>query len=349
MHICVLGATGLVGQELSHLLPLYWPEAEYSLYASRPREVSFAGANRPVREASALLEAKSVKDGLALVALDDEHSARYVPVLLEQGYRVVDKSNTYRQDPSVPLVAAGVNDELVTAQTSLVANPNCTTIPLTIALRPIMDRYGLRSVTASTYQAISGAGQGTLETFAADTARNVEAEDLLGLSFPAGNYAGNVVPHNGKTDASGFSAEEQKLMSESRKILAAPSLHVSAQCCRVPVAVGHYINVWMELDKDASVAELEELLQSAPALARHIRLFPGAAGDGLSSLATAGHRDEVLVGRIRADVSPGAGQSGSVSSSRRFCMTVVADNLRLGAATNAVRVATRWFPTMFAG
>ena len=335
MKICVLGATGLVGHELLHLLGRAWPEAELHLYASRDRDLEYEGKTHQVRAAASLEQDDAPRGDLALVALDDDHSKRYVPRLLELGYRVVDKSNTYRLDPDVPLVVAGVNHELVNDDVKLVANPNCTTIPFTLAIAPLKRRWGLAEATVSSYQAISGAGAAALDDFLAKSKDGYAEPERMGDRFDAAGYAGNVVPHAGKTDDSGFSSEERKLVNESRKILDLPRFAISAQCCRVPVAVGHYENAWIALRDAANVSEMETIYDDATA-APFVRHFPGPAGDNLSSLATLKYRDEALVGRIRRDWRDDSG--------RRFCITVVADNLRLGAATNAVRVASRWFP-----
>ncbi len=259
-----------------------------------------------------------------------------MPRLLELGYRVVDKSNTYRGDPSVPLVAAGVNHDLVTADARLVANPNCTTIPLTLALAPLQRRFGLESATVATYQAISGAGVAVLDQFLAESQRGYAEADRLGLRFEPNRYAGNTVPHNGGTDASGFSSEERKLTFESRKILRMPDFPVSAQCCRVPVAVGHYENAWLTLGRKASLDEIGAVLGEARE-APFVRWLPGAVGEGLSALSCVHDRDRAIVGRLRLDDRDPTGRS--------VCLTVVGDNLRLGAATNAVRIASRWFPS----
>jgi aspartate-semialdehyde dehydrogenase len=270
------------------------------------------------------------------VALDDEHSARYVPRLLALGYRVVDKSNTYRMDPQVPLVVAGVNCDLLTGDARLAANPNCTTIPFALAVAPLDRRWGLSRATLSTYQAISGAGVGTLDEFLAVTRAAYAEPERLGTRLDPKGYTGNTVPHNGKTDESGFSSEERKLVFESRKILRLPGLAVSAQCCRVPVAVGHYINAWIELRERVSLAEIAAELSEASSKSPFVRFVPGAAGDGLTALAGVHDRDRALVGRLRADPR---GSEGTA-----LCLTITADNLRLGAATNAVRMASRWFP-----
>jgi aspartate-semialdehyde dehydrogenase len=336
MRICILGATGLVGGELLTLIERAWPGATLSLYASRSRTLVHGERELEVHAAETLEGAGAPKGDLAFVALDDEYSARYCPRLLELGYRVVDKSNTYRMDPAVPLIVAGVNHRRVGAQTTLVANPNCTTIPLTLALEPLRARFGgLGEVTVSSYQAISGAGLAPLEGFIGATAEGFasmrERGDVLGTSLDPGAYPGNVVPHNGKTDDSGFSAEERKLMHESRKILELSQLAICAQCCRVPVPVGHYENVWVELGEPSNAAAIAEVFAEAP----FVHYAPGAEGAGLTALATLQRRDHALVGRLRQDNRDPSG--------RRWCLTVAADNLRLGAATNAVRIASVWF------
>jgi aspartate-semialdehyde dehydrogenase len=337
MRICILGATGLVGRELLHLLPRAWPGCQLDLYASRDQELEVEGRRYAVRGAQALDAVDAAGGELAFVALDDEHSARYVPRLRQLGYKVVDKSNTYRLDPTVALVVAGVNDGLVEASGDLVANPNCTTIPLALVLAPLRRRFGLRGVTVASYQAISGAGLSTLDQFLLDARVGYAQGDRLGQQLPPGGYVGNTVPHSAKTDESGFSAEERKLMAESRKILAAEELAISAQCCRVPVAVGHYEQVWLECERPVSIAEAEALLaddREAP----FVRVFPGAEGAGLTALTCVQDRDRALVGRLRIDPRDPQG--------RGLCLTVAGDNLRLGAATNAVRVAARWFPAI---
>ncbi|MFV8752258.1 aspartate-semialdehyde dehydrogenase [Nannocystaceae bacterium ST9] len=335
MRICILGATGLVGRELLTLIDRAWPQAELSLFASRDQSIEHAGRTLAVAAADRLEQADAPRGDLAFVALDDEYSARYCPRLVALGYRVIDKSNTYRTDPAVPLVVAGVNHRRITPDTRLIANPNCTTIPLALTLEPLARRYGLGEVTVSTYQAISGAGLAPLDGFLAATAENfsrMQAEgERLGVSLDPTAYPGNTVPHNGKTDDSGFSAEERKLVFESRKILEL-ELDISAQCCRVPVPVGHYENVWLTLREAAREDELAATLARAP----FVHYVPGTSGEGLTALASLHARDAALVGRLRADNRDRTGT--------RWCLTVAGDNLRLGAATNAVRAAAMWFP-----
>jgi aspartate-semialdehyde dehydrogenase len=333
MRICILGATGLVGRESLDLVQRAWPGASLSLYASRDQSTTHAGKELEVQAASRLEEAGAPRGDLAFVALDDEHSRRFVPRLLELGYRVVDKSNTYRADEKVPLGVAGVNHDLVTDAVRLVANPNCTTIPFTLAVAPLQRRFGLEGATVATYQAISGAGVAALDQFLADSKGAYAEADRLGLRFDPSKYAGNTVPHNGGTDATGFSSEERKLTFESRKILRFPGFAISAQCCRVPVAVGHYENAWLTLGKKASLEEIAAVLGD-PRQSPFVRFLPGAIGEGLSAVACIHERDRALVGRLRLDDRDATG--------RTVCLTIVGDNLRLGAATNAIRLASRW-------
>jgi aspartate-semialdehyde dehydrogenase len=335
MRICILGATGLVGREAIGLVARAWPGAELRLYASRDQTLELDGERYEVLGAPKLEDKAAPKGDLALVALDDDHSKRYVPRLLALGYRVIDKSSVYRADPRVPLVTAGVNSDRLDDSVRLVANPNCTTIPLMLALQPLHKAFGLRSVTVSTYQAVSGAGIAALDAFLEATKRSSETLDRLGRAYDARGYAGNTVPHNGGTDESGFSAEERKLMFEACKILGLPELPISAQCCRVAVAVGHYENAWVTFERPVNPSAAAEVLADG-ARAPFVRFVPGAAGDGLSARACVEDRDRALVGRLRPDLRDPAGTS--------LCLTVVGDNLRLGAATNAVRVASKWFP-----
>ena len=337
MRICILGATGLVGRETIDLTSRAWPGAELALFASRDQELKHGAKTYPVRAAASLESADAPRGDLAFVALDDEHSKRYVPRLVELGYRVIDKSNTFRADPKVPLVTAGVNHDLVTTEVRLVANPNCTTIPLVLALWPLHLRFGLSAATVSTYQAVSGAGIAPLDQFLEASRQGYSEPDRFGLRFDAKAYAGNTVPHNGNTDASGFSSEERKLVFESRKIMRLPAFAISAQCCRVSVAVGHYENAWVSFEKPVSVEDVQAVLgneKSAP----FIRYFPGSSGDGLSALSCVHDRDRTLVGRVRHDERD--------ATRKTLCITVIGDNLRLGAATNAVRIASRWFKSI---
>jgi len=332
--VTILGATGLVGQELLRLIPRAWPNAKLQLFASRDKTMEFEGKTYEIKAAEGLEAADAPKGDLAMVALDDDYSRRYVPRLLELGYRVIDKSNCYRMDPNVPLVAGGVNTDLVTDDQKLIANPNCNTIPFCLAVAPLQRKFGLKGATVSSYQAISGAGIGPLDTFLEKCAAGYSQSNRIGTQFSASEYAGNVVPHNGKTDESGFSGEERKLVFESRKILRLPDFEVSAQCCRVPVAVGHYENAWVTFNQKVTPADAEAVLTD-PKQAPFVVYRPGPVGEDVSSLESVKFRDGSVAGRMRNDPRDETGAT--------LCMTVAGDNLRLGAATNAMRIATAWY------
>jgi aspartate-semialdehyde dehydrogenase len=334
--VTILGATGVVGQELLRLLPKAWPDAKLQLFASKDKEFEVDGKKYQAMAASKLETDEAPKGDIAFVALDDAFSKKYVPRLLELGYRVVDKSNTYRMDPNVPLVVPGVNSDLITEDVKLVANPNCNTIPFCLAVAPIQRKYGLKGATVSSYQAVSGAGIGPLDDFLSKCKDGYSSQNRIGTQFNAGEYAGNVVPHNGGTDDSGFSSEERKLIFESRKILRLPDFDVSAQCCRVPVAVGHYENAWVTFNEKVTPETAKGVLTDS-AQAPFVVYKDGPVGDGMSSLASVANRDKSVVGRVRPDPRDKQGAT--------LCMTVAGDNLRLGAATNAVRVASCWFPS----
>jgi len=338
--ITILGATGLVGLELLELIPRAWPGSKLQLFASRDKTLEYKGVKYEIKAADNLEKPDAPKGDLAMVALDDDFSRRYVPRLLELGYRVVDKSNCYRMDPNVPLVVGGVNSDLVTPDVKLVANPNCNTIPFCLAVAPLQRKYGLKGATVSSYQAISGAGIGPLDDFLAKCAAGYKEGQEKGMRIPTQfdptGYASNVFPHNGKTDDSGFSSEERKLIFESRKILREPDFDVNAQCCRVPVAVGHYENAWVTFDNPVSPDDAQAVLTDS-AQAPFVHYIPGAAGDGISTLAGLQWRDDSVAGRVRSDPRDASGKT--------LCMTVLADNLRQGAATNAMRVASCWFPS----
>jgi len=336
MKACVVGATGLVGAELLELIPRAWPDCTIDLYASKTQQFLHSGKQYSVSAAEELERSNAPSGDLAFVALDDEHSTRYVPRLLELGYRVIDKSNTFRANPTVPLVVSGVNCHLV-GDHHLVANPNCTTIPLATCLAVLHRAWGLEDVVVSTYQAVSGAGKAALLDFLNGAAKSyqriAQERDVIGLSLDSAAYVGNTVPHYARTDDTGFSGEERKLMFETRRILGIKDLRISVQCCRVPVAIGHYENVWVRFRDVTNVEQIERLLEAARS--RWIDLLPGSEGSELTALATVHRRDRALVGRIRCDPRDG--------TKRSFCLTIAADNVRLGAATNAVRVAARWF------
>ncbi|HEX2206207.1 MAG TPA: aspartate-semialdehyde dehydrogenase, partial [Longimicrobium sp.] len=244
-------------------------------------------------------------------------SKEFSPIAAKAGAVVVDNSSAWRMDPQVPLVVPEVNADAARRHRGIIANPNCSTIQMVVALEAIRQAAGLARVVTSTYQSVSGAGE---------TGRSALRDELLGNrpeeSPFARQIAGNVIPQIGDFDGDGWTGEERKMVNETRKILGLPDLPVAATCVRVPVEVGHSVQVMVETERELSVDEARAALSD----------FPGvivADGDTRypTPLETAG-RDEVFVGRVRRDPF----------LPRTLHLWVVADNLRKGAATNAVQI-----------
>ena len=246
-------------------------------------------------------EALSARDlDLCLFSVGTEASRELVPIAVEGGAVCVDKSAAYRLEPGVPLVVPEVNGVRAAEHRGIVANPNCCAIPLTIALKPLHDAAGLERVRVATYQSASGAGAQAMESLRAQAP---EDNDLrMDWSFDGVEFD-----------------EEEKLREETRKILELPALPVSASCVRVPVLVGHAEAVWLETTEPLSPEQATSLLAGAPGIRLEQFPTPGAAAGG----------DEVLVGRIRKDPTT---ENGLV-------LFVVGDNLRKGAALNAIQIA----------
>jgi aspartate-semialdehyde dehydrogenase len=232
---------------------------------------------------------------------------------------VVDNSSAWRLDPEVPLVVPEVNGRRVRERPrGIIANPNCVTIQMALALEALRRRVGLRRVVASSYQAVSGAGRGGLDALAAELAGGTPEES----PFPA-RIAGNVIPQVGSLHPDGWSDEEEKLRDESRKILELPALAVAATCVRVPVPVGHAVALMVECDAPLSLEEARAAFAAMPGVALdEAEGHPPVPGDVAGT-------DLVRIGRLRLDHDlPGV-----------LHLWVVADNLRRGAATNAVQIA----------
>jgi aspartate-semialdehyde dehydrogenase len=318
LHVAVLGATGAVGRTMLQVLAeRRLPVDRLTLLASERsagRTVEWGGRAWTV-EAPGPGAFRGVD--FALFSAGGARSKEWGPVAAEEGAVVVDNSSAWRMDPRVPLVVPEVNPRAARERPrGIVANPNCSTIQMVVALEAIRRAAGLARVVASTYQSVSGAGE---------TGREALDRELAGgegRSPFTRRIAGNVIPQIGAFDDDGWTEEERKMTNETRKILGLPHLPVAATCVRVPVQVGHSVQVAVETERDLSVAEAREALAAFPG----VRVPAGA--DGFPTpLETAG-TDEVYVGRLRADPFV----------PRTLHLWVVADNLRKGAATNAVQI-----------
>jgi len=254
----------------------------------------------------------------ALFSAGASRSREWAPVAAAAGALVIDNSSAWRQDPEVPLVVPEVNaDALADIPKGIIANPNCSTIQAVVALSPFLREAGLKRVIYTTFQSVSGAGESGREALRKELRGETPAESPFSRPIH-----GNAVPQIGDFDEAGWTGEEVKMRLETRKILSVPGLHVSATCVRVPVDIGHSVQVTVETERDLSLDQACEALKAQEGL-----VFASDAAAFPTPREVAGH-DEVFVGRLRADPD----------EPNTFHFWVVADNLRKGAATNAVQI-----------
>ena len=336
MKIGLVGATGLVGTEMLRLLEeRAFPVSELRVYAStrsEGRKLPFAG-----REVTCEVLRDGCFDGLDLVVIDveDPLALEWAPQAVAAGAKVVDNSAAFRMEADVPLVVAEVNpDDVHDAPRGIVACPNCTTMVLVTALAPLHRAVGIKRMVVATYQAVSGAGQAGMYELADQWVKGAGQEEVFrraaatpGAIEPGEVWdrpiAGNVIPLAGSVREAGYTSEEWKLVHESRKILHAPELRVTGTCVRVPVYVGHSMAANVEFEAPLSRADAAEILS----VAAGVTLVDGGAGSP-TALEGAGI-DPVLVGRLREDSS----QANTLD------IWVTGDNLRKGAALNAIQLA----------
>jgi aspartate-semialdehyde dehydrogenase len=328
--IAVVGATGAVGREMiATLARRGFPVGSLRLLASSRSAGSIVPTPWGEVEVEDLAVADPAGIEIALFSAGGARSKDHAPRFAEAGAVVVDNSSAWRMDPEVPLVVAGVNDHAVARHRGIIANPNCTTMVLLMALAPIHRAAGLRSMVVSSYQSVSGTGTQAMNALVSqveDLGRNVEALKAGGWEEPAEAIyvrpiAWNVLPYAGSETDLGYTDEEWKLVNETRKILEAPGVAVEATCVRVPVMVGHGITATAWFDRDVTPEEAGELIAGGPG----VQLWADRIATPLDSAGI----DDVLVSRVRATL----GSPGGVS------FWVVGDNIRKGAALNAVQIA----------
>jgi aspartate-semialdehyde dehydrogenase len=323
-RIAVVGATGAVGPVVLEVLhERGFPAAEVAAFASARSagsRVRFAGEELEVRELTP--DALEGFD-LALFSAGGSTSLRYAPEAVARGCVVVDKSSAFRMDAGVPLVVPEVNPEAAEGHRGIVANPNCSTIQLVAALKPLHDAAGLTHVTVATYQAVSGSGTRAVEELRRQSQSVLDGEQPTASVYPH-PIAFNVLPHCDAFEGAS-TLEETKLVRETHKILGDTGIAISATCVRVPVWRGHSEAVWVETREPLGAERARELLARAPG----VRVVDDPATGAYPLPSQAVGTDDVLVGRIRDDSSRRNGLS----------LWVVADNLRKGAATNGVQIA----------
>jgi aspartate-semialdehyde dehydrogenase len=327
MRVAVVGATGAVGSTILGVMrERGFPADEIVPFASERsagRMIDYGDVDLPV-----VALADDAIDGfdLALFSAGSGISAEWAPRFADAGAVVVDNSSQWRMHDDVPLVVSEVNPEALESHRGLVANPNCTTMQTVVALKPILDAAGIERVVMSSYQAVSGTGQRAVDELHRQAEAVIEAKEVPTPSVYPHQIAFNVLPQvETFKDGDDYTTEERKCMRETRKILGREDLGVSATCVRVPVYTGHSVSANVQTRDPLSPEDCRELLGAAPGLSV---LDDPAAGRYPTALDAAGG-DDVLVGRIRRDPS----------HERCLNLWIVGDNLRKGAATNAVQVA----------
>ncbi len=325
--VAVVGATGAVGEIMRRVLEEHsFPLRSIKFLASERsagKPITFKGktyAVEPIRP-----EAFAGVD-IVLSSTPASVSREYSPIAARAGAIVIDNSSAWRMDPEVPLVVPEVNaDALARIPKGIVANPNCSTIQMVVALKPLHDLAKIKRVVVSTYQASSGKGATGLVELDAQVTALGRGEPVPPAKAHAARLAGNVLPHDWKAGDEGYTEEEWKMVRETRKIMGDESILVSPTTARVPVRVGHSEAVNLEFHNPITVEQAREALRRAPGI---ILLDDLSKGEVPLPLNAEG-RDEVFVGRLRRDPTLPSGLN----------LWVVADNLRKGAATNAVQIA----------
>ena len=326
-RVGVVGATGAVGSTILEVLAeRKFPASEVVPFASERsagKKIDFNGSSI---ECVPLTPETIQGLDLALASAGGKISAEWAPHLIHAGAVVVDNTSYWRMHDDVPLVVADVNDDAVEGHSGLVANPNCTTMQMMVALKPILDAAGIERIVVSTYQSVSGTGREAVKELRAQSRAILDGESAEPQVFPH-QVAFNVLPQVEQfLEGDDYTTEERKVMRETRKILDLPEqVGISSTCVRVPVVTGHSESVNVQTRGDLSPEDCRELLSNAPGV-----VVLDDPSDGIYPLPIAVEgRDEVLVGRIRRDPS----------HERCLNLWVVGDNLRKGAATNAVQVA----------
>ncbi len=324
-NVAVVGATGAVGNRMIQVLDeRNFPVKEIKLLASARslgKSLDFKGKSYPVEE----LREDSFKGiDVALFSAGSGVSKKFAPFAVDAGCVVIDNSSAFRMDPDIPLVVPEVNADVVKGGPGIIANPNCSTIQMVVALKPIRDAAGIRRIVVTTFQAVSGTGKRAIEELRAQAGEVLEGKPISKEVYPH-QIAFNCLPHIGAFLDSGFTEEEMKMVHETRKIFSDPDIQVCATTVRVPVYYGHSESVNVEMHRPLSVEKARELLVAAEG----VRVIDDPSTFQYPMPLDAEGKDETLVGRIRLDPSV---ENGLV-------MWVVADNIRKGAASNAVQIA----------
>lgn len=320
MKLAVVGATGLVGSEILEVLDEHnFPYDELLLVASERsvgKQIEYKGKTHKV---IGLADAVAAKPEIAIFSAGGSTSLEWAPKFAEAGTTVVDNSSAWRMDPSKKLVVPEINAKELSKEDKIIANPNCSTIQMVLALEPLRQRYGIKRVVVSTYQSVTGTGKAAVDQMMAERAGE-EPEMVYPYKIDM-----NVLPHIDVFQPNGYTKEEMKMINETKKIFSDDSISVTATTVRIPTMGGHSESVNVEFKTDFDLAEVRDLLTKTPGVV--VQDDPEKL---LYPMPIHAHKkDEVFVGRLRRDES----QANTLN------MWIVADNLRKGAATNAVQIA----------
>ena len=327
-NVAIVGATGAVGETLISILDQrnFPIENLYPLASKRSAgsKVSCQGKSWVVEDLETF---DFSKVQIGLFSAGGSISEKYAPIAAEQGCIVIDNTSHFRRDEEIPLVVPEVNPHAIANYTNrnIIANPNCSTIQMLVALKPIYDAVGISRINVSTYQAVSGTGKSAIEELAAQTARLLNGQPAESKVYPK-QIAFNALPHIDTFQDNGYTREEMKMVWETQKIFEDDIITVNPTCVRIPVFHGHSEAVHIETNNPITAEKARELLENAPGVcvidAQEDGGYPTPVSDGAGS-------DPVYVGRIREDISHEMGLN----------LWVVSDNLRKGAALNSIQIA----------
>lgn len=325
LRVGIAGSTGAVGIEMLRLLEeTAFPVSELSLFASeRSTGMTQLYKGQPIT-IKPLSENSFRGLDLLLNATSAELAERFLPIAGEEGVRVIDNSSAFRMRPEVPLIVPEVNPDRIDSTSRLIANPNCSTIQMCVALAPFDQAFGISRIIVSTYQAASGAGKEAMEELIGQTKAYANGSPLEARLFPY-PLLFNLIPHIDRFESNGYTREEMKMVNETRKIFEKPEWKISATAVRVPVIRAHSEAITLELERDYYPDTIKALLEKAPGVV----VRDDSEHNGYPMPADVAGRKEVYVGRIRKDLAFDNGVS----------FWVVADQLLKGAAWNAIQIA----------
>jgi aspartate-semialdehyde dehydrogenase len=326
MKVAVVGATGLVGSKILQVLgERNFPVMELIPVASERsvgKKIEFKGIKYKV---VSMMDAIAAKPAIALFSAGGGTSLEWAPKFAEAGITVIDNSSAWRMDPTKPLIVPEINADVLTANDKIIANPNCSTIQMVVALNPLHKKYGIKRIVVSTYQSVTGTGVKAVEQLRGEREKEINgtiSEYPMAYKYPIDL---NAIPQIDMFLDNGYTKEEMKMVNETRKIMRDDSIRLTATTVRIPVMGGHSEAVNVEFEKDFDLTEVRSLLQSSQGV-----VVVDEPGNQLYPMPMDAHeKDEVFVGRLRRDES----QPNTLN------MWVVSDNLRKGAATNAVQIA----------